>query len=45
MLGHSIGLLLVAEGVQSQSETEILKDLGVDGVTGPGITGTENDSN
>lgn len=36
ILGHSIGLLLIAEGVQSEREISALKDLGVDAVTGPG---------
>ena len=36
-LGHSIGLLVIAEGVKDVAQTPLLKDLGVDGYTGPGI--------
>jgi diguanylate cyclase (GGDEF)-like protein len=37
MIAHSIGLMTIAEGVQSQEELEILPGFGVDGMTGPGI--------
>lgn len=37
MIAHSIGLLAIAEGVQTANETESLKQIGVDGMTGPGI--------
>jgi EAL domain-containing protein (putative c-di-GMP-specific phosphodiesterase class I)/GGDEF domain-containing protein len=37
MIAHSIGLMTIAEGVQSQEELEILPGLGMDGMTGPGI--------
>jgi EAL domain-containing protein (putative c-di-GMP-specific phosphodiesterase class I)/GGDEF domain-containing protein len=36
-LGHSIGLLVIAEGVQTDAEWAMLKELGADGATGPGI--------
>ncbi|EXJ11550.1 MULTISPECIES: bifunctional diguanylate cyclase/phosphodiesterase [Nitrincola] len=36
-LGHSIGLLLIADGVQNQEEAKRLKEIGVDGITGPGV--------
>ncbi len=37
MIAHSIGVIAIAEGVQSDSEYESLKQIGVDGMTGPGI--------
>jgi EAL domain-containing protein (putative c-di-GMP-specific phosphodiesterase class I)/GGDEF domain-containing protein len=37
-LGHSIGVLVIAEGVRTEAEWEILLELGADGATGPGIT-------
>jgi len=37
MIAHSIGLMTIAEGVQSQAEIKILPGLGMDGMTGPGI--------
>ncbi|OZY84595.1 hypothetical protein CBP51_15575 [Cellvibrio mixtus] len=36
-LGHSIGLLMIAEGVQTTAERDVLFTLGMDGVTGPHI--------
>ena len=36
-LGHSIGLLMIAEGVQTTTERDMLFTLGMDGVTGPHI--------
>jgi len=36
-LGHSIGLLVIADGVKAGSQTPLLKMLGMDGYTGPGI--------
>jgi diguanylate cyclase (GGDEF)-like protein len=36
-LGHSIGLLMIAEGVQTTTERDVLFTLGMDGVTGPHI--------
>ena len=36
-LAHSLGVLVIAEGVAQQSEAETLFDLGLDGVTGPGV--------
>lgn len=36
-LGHSIGLLMIAEGVQNTAERDVLFTLGMDGVTGPHI--------
>ncbi len=37
MLVHSIGLQAIAEGVNSENETKSLKEIGIDGVTGPGV--------
>jgi len=37
-IGHSIGVTMIAEGVNSGDEWEALKDLGIDGATGPGIS-------
>ncbi len=37
ILGHSIGLQLIAEGVVSASDIQVLNTLGLDGVTGPGV--------
>ncbi|WP_129139545.1 bifunctional diguanylate cyclase/phosphodiesterase [Modicisalibacter coralii] len=37
-LSHSIGVLVIAEGVGNRAEQETLFDLGFDGVTGPGVT-------
>ncbi|WP_416137007.1 EAL domain-containing protein [Halomonas sp. HK25] len=36
-LCHSIGILAIAEGVDSLQEAELLYELGMDGVTGPGV--------
>lgn len=36
-LCHSLGILAIAEGVQSLDEARALIELGVDGVTGPGV--------
>ncbi|PLW81591.1 GGDEF domain-containing protein [Kineobactrum sediminis] len=41
-VGHSIGLTVIAEGVQSSAEWQELLELGIDGATGPWIT--ENQS-
>lgn len=37
MIAHSIGTLIIAEGVQNDAEREALVQLGIDGMTGPGI--------
>lgn len=37
MIAHSIGMITIAEGVQSQAELDILPGFGVDGMTGPGV--------
>lgn len=37
MIAHSIGILAIAEGVQSDNEYTALKQIGIDGMTGPGI--------
>lgn len=37
MIAHSIGMLAIAEGVQTNNEIEALKLIGIDGMTGPGI--------
>lgn len=38
MIVHSIGLIAIAEGVQSDLERQTLEFLGLDGATGPAIT-------
>jgi EAL domain-containing protein (putative c-di-GMP-specific phosphodiesterase class I)/GGDEF domain-containing protein len=37
LIAHSIGILAIAEGVQTMDEIEALKLIGLDGMTGPGI--------
>lgn len=37
MIAHSIGLQAIAEGVNTENETKSLKEIGIDGVTGPGV--------
>lgn len=37
LIAHSIGVLAIAEGVQTKDEIEALKMIGLDGMTGPGI--------
>jgi EAL domain-containing protein (putative c-di-GMP-specific phosphodiesterase class I)/GGDEF domain-containing protein len=37
MIAHSIGVMAIAEGVQNNQEIEALKQIGVDGMTGPGV--------
>ncbi len=37
MIAHSIGILAIAEGVRSDKEISALKQIGVDGMTGPGV--------
>ncbi|TXS88938.1 EAL domain-containing protein [Parahaliea maris] len=34
-VGHSVGVKVFAEGVRSEDERKMLKELGIDGVTGP----------
>lgn len=36
-LAHSLGIMAIAEGVESRSAATLLFELGLDGVTGPGI--------
>ncbi|MFQ3787607.1 EAL domain-containing protein [Halomonas sp. A29] len=36
-LAHSLGIMAIAEGVESQGAADTLFELGLDGVTGPGI--------
>lgn len=38
MIAHSMGVIAIAEGVQTQHELVALKQIGIDGMTGPGIT-------
>lgn len=38
MIAHSIGVVAIAEGVQTKNEIEALNLIGIDGMTGPGIT-------
>ncbi len=42
-LAHSLGILTFAEGVESQDAAKVLFELGLDGVTGPGIRHREGD--
>lgn len=37
-VGHSIGVKVIAEGVRTEEEWLALGELGIDGVTGPGVT-------
>jgi EAL domain-containing protein (putative c-di-GMP-specific phosphodiesterase class I)/GGDEF domain-containing protein len=37
MIAHSIGVLTIAEGVNTALEIEAIKIIGIDGMTGPGI--------
>ncbi|WP_047548577.1 bifunctional diguanylate cyclase/phosphodiesterase [Methylotenera sp. G11] len=37
MIAHSIGVIAIAEGVHTQPEIAVLKQIGIDGMTGPGI--------
>ncbi|MFG6179183.1 EAL domain-containing protein [Halomonas sp. THAF12] len=37
-LCHSLGILAIAEGVQSPAEARTLFELGLDGITGPGVS-------
>lgn len=36
-IGHSLGMLMIAEGVNSKAEKEKLEQLDIDGFTGPGV--------
>jgi diguanylate cyclase (GGDEF)-like protein len=36
-VGHSIGVIVIGEGVRTPEEWAMLKEVGVDGATGPGI--------
>jgi len=38
MIAHSIGVIAIAEGVQSNDEITTLKQIGIDGMTGPKIS-------
>jgi EAL domain-containing protein (putative c-di-GMP-specific phosphodiesterase class I) len=38
-VGHSIGVIVIAEGVRTADEWVTLQELGADGATGPGIEG------
>ncbi len=37
MVAHSIGVQAIAEGVNNHDEIESLKEIGIDGLTGPGV--------
>ncbi len=37
MIAHSIGVIAIAEGVHNENEIAVLKQIGIDGMTGPGI--------
>ncbi|MBE9539489.1 MAG: EAL domain-containing protein, partial [Proteobacteria bacterium] len=43
-VGHSIGVVVIAEGVRTDAEWATLQGLGADGATGPGITDPEGNS-
>ncbi len=36
-LAHSLGILVIAEGVEHRNAAKVLFELGLDGVTGPGV--------
>lgn len=36
-LAHSLGITVIAEGVETQTAARTLFELGMDGVTGPGV--------
>lgn len=36
-IGHSLGMMMIAEGVETQEEKATLTVLGMDGITGPGV--------
>lgn len=38
LIAHSIGIQAIAEGVTTEAEITTLKEIGMDGMTGPGIT-------
>lgn len=37
-IAHSIGIITIAEGVSTAAERHLLPELGVDGMTGPGVS-------
>lgn len=37
-IAHTMGMMTIAEGVNTADEARVLKDLGLKGMTGPGIT-------
>lgn len=43
-LGHSIGVIVIAEGVRTDAEWATLQELGADGATGPGVSDAESGS-
>jgi EAL domain-containing protein (putative c-di-GMP-specific phosphodiesterase class I) len=38
LIAHSIGVMTIAEGVQTAEEMAVLPELGIDGMTGPAVT-------
>lgn len=38
MIAHSMGVIAIAEGVQTHNELLTLKQIGIDGMTGPGVS-------
>lgn len=44
-IAHNIGLLVIAEGVASESEFALLSAVGFDGATGPGVKVADIESN
>ncbi len=43
-VGHSIGVVVIAEGVRTEEEWDMLQELGADGATGPGISEPQENS-
>ncbi|PKO52376.1 MAG: GGDEF domain-containing protein [Betaproteobacteria bacterium HGW-Betaproteobacteria-20] len=37
VVAHSIGIKAIAEGVKNNDEIDALKEIGIDGITGPGV--------
>ncbi|MDK9703946.1 MAG: EAL domain-containing protein [Sulfuritalea sp.] len=42
-IAHNMGLLVIAEGVASESEFPLLSEVGFDGATGPGVKVADNE--
>ena len=44
-MGQSMGMTMIAEGVRNDAEWNTLRALGMDGVTGPGVTAALSQGN